>query len=475
MSRAPSTPAILGAVGAPGARSMRNRHSTFPRATPAAHTGRMSGLRVVLAGAAIGNGNRGVEALGRSVADAVERNAPDSIVSVLDDGWGTRPDVVVGPGGPGWHGGRSTVEYVGVRRSRRWYRPESWAQVRCAQAVGPWANPVARRIARADAVLDLSAGDSFTDLYGPGRLESVSAPKRAALRARRPLVLLPQTYGPFTTIAGRRLAERLVRAATLAYARDGWSYDRLLELAGPDADADRLRRGVDVAFALEPRRPPAEVAILLERLAGNAVAGVNVSGLLHGPAAAGRFGLAGDYLATMTDLIRALIARGAHVVLVPHVHLPGGRGESDVTAIAAVRSALSDAERRRTTVLPAELDAAQLKWCIGRLDWFAGSRMHATIGALSSLVPAYAYAYSDKARGVFETCGMGDQVGDARALTGSAAVAAMTAAFDARASTGAALSEAAPAVIRRSHEQLREVLDDVRQWQQGPATARAIA
>lgn len=428
----------------------------------------MTGLRLILAGAAIGNGNRGVEALGRSIVDSVDRNGPGSWLSVLDDGWGIRA------ASDARHPS-TTVDYVGVRLSRRWHRAESWAQIRVAQSLGGRLNPVARRFAAADAVLDLSAGDSFTDLYGPTRLATVSAPKDAARRAGRPLVLLPQTYGPFESTSGRRRAERIVRSAALAYARDSWSYDRLRELAGPDADQTRLHNGVDVAFALEPRRPEPEVADRVEGLADGLTAGVNVSGLLRDAAGHQRFGLVGDYLDTMTGVIRGLLSAGAHVVLVPHVHLADGTGESDVAAIALILDRLDDQERARTMLLPARLDAAELKWCIAQLDWFVGSRMHSTIAALSSLTPAAAYAYSNKTLGVFETCGVGDQVVDARRAGGRDAADPLLDAFEQRDATRRKLESQAPATIDRSRVQLRAVFDSITQWRDSRTHAETIA
>jgi colanic acid/amylovoran biosynthesis protein len=56
----------------------------------------------------------------------------------------------------------------------------------------------------------------------------------------------------------------------------------------------------------------------------------------------------------------------------------------------------------------------ELKWVLARLDWFAGARMHATIGAFSSGVPTLGLGYSDKAYGVFAECGIGDDVADLR-------------------------------------------------------------
>lgn len=395
-----------------------------------------------------------MDALARSVLDAVSLEAQGSRLTVLDDGWGIRSDSTD-------RYQRIDVEFAGVRLSRRWHRPESWAQIRLAQLLGARLNPVAARIKAADAMLDLSAGDSFTDLYGPARLKSVVRPKQAALRAGRPLILLPQTYGPFKTPKGRRLAERIVRSTDLAYARDPWSYQRLLELAGPDVDPNRLRSGVDVAFALEPRQPRSEVVETMTALTG-VTAGVNVSGLLCIQGARERFGLAGDYFGTMIQLVRELIDLGASVLLVSHVGVPSGEGESDITAIKRLRDGLTVSEQGRVTILPPDLDASELKWCISQVDWFVGSRMHATIAALSTLTPAVGYAYSDKTQGVFDTCGVSDQVIDARTCTGSEAVQLMLGSFLARNETRRRLGESASETIDASRTQLREVLEYVR-------------
>ncbi|HLT83320.1 MAG TPA: polysaccharide pyruvyl transferase family protein, partial [Phototrophicaceae bacterium] len=315
--------------------------------------------------------------------------------------------------------------------------------------------------------------DSFTDLYGPQRLETICAPKEAALRAGRPLVLLPQTFGPFTTSDGRRRAERIVRRTALAYARDAWSHARLLELAGPDADGARLREGVDVAFGLRPQEPDPATVARFDALAGEVVAGVNVSGLLRDERADGRFGLAGDYLATMTGVVRALVAAGAVVMLVSHVDGADPR-ESDAAALDRLVASLDERERRRVWRLDPTLRAAELKWCIARTDWFTGSRMHATIAALSSGVPAFGYAYSDKARGVFGTCGTADQVADARVVAGPEAVEHALASFAARDEVRRTLAARVPRVVGRATEQLDEVLSAVTAWREA-GTAEVVA
>jgi hypothetical protein len=47
-------------------------------------------------------------------------------------------------------------------------------------------------------VLDIGAGDSFTDIYGPKRFAYLWLTKAMAIARRRPLVLSPQTIGPFS-------------------------------------------------------------------------------------------------------------------------------------------------------------------------------------------------------------------------------------------------------------------------------------
>lgn len=419
----------------------------------------MSLQRLILAGAPLDTGNRGVEALGRSVLDAIDASASGIAdpwqVTVLDNGWGIRPQAQ----SPWQH---ALVTFAGARRTRRVHRPESWTQIAAALRLRGRLNPVARAFVESRAVLDISGGDSFTDLYGATRLATVSAPKRAALRARRPLVLLPQTFGPFTTGPGRQLAESLVRASALAYSRDELSHERLLDLAGPNADHSRCRRGVDVAFALQPREP-AVLPDFVEQ-SGGPVAGVNVSGLLATSQASERFGLAGDYIETMHQLVVDLLERGARVVFVPHVHSPGSSGESDLVAIERVRARLSATQRALTRVLPPRLDAAELKWCLARMDWVVGARMHATIGSLSSQVPTFGYAYSDKARGVFETCASADTVLDAREVSGREAIAVMLASFEERDLRRAHLATSVPPVVERARGQLLDLLATIETW-----------
>ena len=71
-----------------------------------------------------------------------------------------------------------------------------------------------------DCMIDISAGDSFADIYGARRFAWMWATKRLAILRGIPLLLAPQTIGPFTRQPYRLLAGGIMRRAALTVARD---------------------------------------------------------------------------------------------------------------------------------------------------------------------------------------------------------------------------------------------------------------
>ncbi len=377
-------------------------------------------LSLCLFGAAPDTSNLGVSALCYSVLGGLARIEPSIRVTVFDQGRAIRHETAAFSNGP------FRFARCGASQTRRYYRPESYWHIRVCSWLGGLGNPAAEALLGCDAVLDISGGDSFTDLYGPRRFASVTMSKLLALEVEKPLILLPQTYGPFRDRKKRRIASEIVRRAAQAWARDPRSYEVLKELAGPEFDPQRHRSGVDVAFALEPREPrvplPEPLHTWLAEDYHGQVIGFNVSGLIWNDpqGARSRYGLKADYRASVLGFLRRLfLETDTRVVLVPHVVTPAGHYESDPAANQAVLAALADLPeaRGRLAVVSPQYDESEMKWIIARCGWFCGTRMHACIAALSSGVLAVAIAYSVKTQGVFETCGCGDCVVDPRTIS----------------------------------------------------------
>jgi polysaccharide pyruvyl transferase WcaK-like protein len=95
-----------------------------------------------------------------------------------------------------------------------------------------------------------------------------------------------------------------------------------------------------------------------------------------------------------------------------------------------------------------------MKWIIARLDWVCSARLHCAIAALSSAVPAAAIAYSDKAIGVFETCGQREAVADPRVLTTEELVERLWQLWCGRMAAQRAIAQRLPEVAARCREQI---------------------
>lgn len=357
-------------------------------------------------------------------------------------------------------------------------------RIRIAARFGGLRNPAAHRILAADAILDISGGDSFTDLYGNWRFRQVCLPKIIALENRKPLILLPQTYGPFRSPKARRVAERIVRGAAMAWARDARSFNILRDLLGPDHfDPARHRLGVDVAFALPAHEaqgdrlpPPMREWLATGRDREQPLVGLNISGLIwHDPASArDRYGLQADYREAIIGLLVRLLRDSARprVLLVPHVLTPEGHYESDPDACRLAMQVALDRHpdaAERIAIVPPDFDACEMKWIISRCDWFCGTRMHSTIAALSSGVPAATIAYSDKTLGVFETCGQGEHVRDPRQLNTEELIERTLHSYQQREAAQTSLAAALPAVLAKAQEQMDKIVATITEMATAPA------
>jgi colanic acid/amylovoran biosynthesis protein len=243
-----------------------------------------------------------------------------------------------------------------------------------------------------DALLDIGAGDSFADIYGAKHFFFLSLSKVLALLTRVPLVLSPQTIGPFESPFMQRAATWLMRASTKVFARDGLS-KQYLDRLGVHSNADEV---IDVAFRLPFSPQPAKAD-------GKVHVGVNVSGLLFngGYTQNNQFGLKVDYKKLVHALLDHLVAREDVVVhLVGHVISHDFAVEDDYRVIQDLQRSYP-----KFLVAPRFGSPSEAKSYISGLDFFTGARMHACIGAFSSGTPVVPMAYSRKFNGLFESLG----------------------------------------------------------------------
>lgn len=238
-------------------------------------------------------------------------------------------------------------------------------------------------------ILDIGAGDSFAEIYGFKRFFFLWLTKAMAVARQVPLLLSPQTIGPFTRAPYVQMAAWVMRRARCVVARDQLSFD----LVGRLAPSARRLLSADVAFAL-----PYEDRSGL-RGGVNLRVGVNVSGLLFNEAQAGRnrFGLQVDYAELMRSFIGRLISQPAvEVHLVAHVATAEPGWDDD----GAVADRLAG-EFPGVVRAPHFQGPSDAKSYISGLDFLVAGRMHACIAAYSSGTPVVPVAYSRKFTGLF--------------------------------------------------------------------------
>lgn len=222
-----------------------------------------------------------------------------------------------------------------------------------------------------DLIVDTRSGDSFADIYGVQRLLSMSVITELASRVGVPVVLGPQTIGPFKTVRARLIARRALRTAELVLSRDADSTNQAADLGRP-VDLQTT----DVVFAI----PAPERHIVRDVI-------FNVSGLLWSP---NPHVDSESYRTTVQGLYEELTRQGRTVSLLAHV-LDSPVADNDVPAIEElVRANGLDAE----VLIPSSL--THVRELVASANVVVGSRMHACLNALSVGTPAIPLAYSRK-------------------------------------------------------------------------------
>ena len=277
---------------------------------------------------------------------------------------------------------------------------------------------------RSDMVIDIGAGDSFADIYGAKRLRRMFIMKYLAHLAGTPLILAPQTIGPFTKSSSRFLARLSMKWSAVVASRD-----KLSTKAARDLGITRIVEASDVALRLPYDVPPPRPE------GGPVKVGLNVSGLLFGGGYTGKneFGLTMDYPALVRNILRHFQSIGCEVHLVPHVLVSSGpmQGEDDLAASEKLA-----AEFPGTIIAPRFASPSEAKSYIAGLDFFMGARMHACIAAFSSGVPVIPMAYSRKFEGLFGSIGF-DRTVDCTKESPEAILAKIKAGFEDRAAVKA--------------------------------------
>jgi colanic acid/amylovoran biosynthesis protein len=254
---------------------------------------------------------------------------------------------------------------------------------------------------RYDMFIDLS-GESLTDYYGQVSLLKCLYPLALGSLLRRKVVVYGQSIGPFDRPIGRLIAQFVLNRVSLIITRDEYSMAFLKKYKITKAPTYRT---TDPAFILKPVAKARVEQILqsegIKRGQANILIGVAASRGSFRRSVSGSGNIEDTYqqfLGTLAQSLDSLIEQlNAAVIFIPHVI---SARQDDRDAARKIYKLIKNQDR--VTLVEGEYTTEELKGLIAECDLFIGSRMHANIAALSSLVPTVAIAYSHKMLSLME-------------------------------------------------------------------------
>lgn len=243
-------------------------------------------------------------------------------------------------------------------------------------------------------VAAINGGDGFSDIYSTKTFLSRLHETNIAMKCNIPVVILPQTIGPFKEQANRTIANRILRYAKKIYVRDD-KFVKELDNMGLKYELTK-----DLSAYMKPQ--PFDIDIK-----PNAV-GLNVSGLTYSNTFRTLSGQFASYPYLIKAIIRYFQSQNVPIYLIPHSYNYNQPEVSndDLVAIRDLYAKLED--KTNVYVVDRDMVSPQVKYVISRMSFFIGTRMHANFAAIYTKVPLFGLAYSYKFQGAFEANGIYD-------------------------------------------------------------------
>lgn len=249
-----------------------------------------------------------------------------------------------------------------------------------------------RMIRRLSLVAAINGGDGFSDIYDTRLFLHRLKDSQLAMKRGIPVVLLPQTIGPFYSGSNKKIAEQILRYASQIYVRDDRFVKELAEMGL------KFEQTKDLSYYMKPEPWNIEVA-------NNAI-GINVSGLAYFNkfrALSGQFDV---YPELIYSLIQHFQRKNLPVYLIPHSYNYENPEpyNDDMEACRFAYNSLED--KCNVYFVDKNLTSPQVKYVISKMSFFIGTRMHANFAAIYTGVSVFGLAYSYKFKGAFDANGL---------------------------------------------------------------------
>jgi polysaccharide pyruvyl transferase WcaK-like protein len=227
------------------------------------------------------------------------------------------------------------------------------------------------------------AGFAYTDQWGSQPTKDFADLTQYYKSRKKPVILLPQAFGPFQEEETRSAFRKVADNASLIFARDRKSYGYVMELA---SDPNKILRAPDITL-FYPSSSNHETQVH-----SNYVCIIpNIRMLDQGKRQWGE-----KYEAYLTRIVREILRHGVQVRIVVY----DTSGQDLQVAQSIMKTVTSSG-----VTIANEQDPVILKQVIGGSLMVIGSRYHSLIAAFSKKVPAVALGWAHKYEMLFEDFG----------------------------------------------------------------------
>jgi colanic acid/amylovoran biosynthesis protein len=278
-----------------------------------------------------------------------------------------------------------------------------------------------------------------------------------ALNVKTPVFKCAQAVGPFKNPINRTAAKIFLPKARTLVTRGSITH-KFAEGLG----LKNLYAGADYAFSLELEgTEEAAVASQFDLSffdEGNVV-GLSPSVVLQKKVDE----RGGDYIGQMADFVNYLTAAGRKVLLVPHSVRTGTdkTHNNDLPLCREIYARITD--KQQVLFLDRELSSQQLRYLIGRCEYFVASRFHAMVSSLAMSVPSLVIGWSHKYKEVLEMFELEEWAFGHDKLERAYLVQRFEELVAAKADVAAKLTKNLPTVKKRSLAQADLIADIVRE------------
>lgn len=267
----------------------------------------------------------------------------------------------------------------------------------------PWERLALARFRDADLIC-YTGGTTLIEKYD---LDPKILELEFAIALGVPLVLLPQSLGPFIDPVNQQRLRPIIARAARTFVRDKRSYQNLVDI---DADVSRVEVVPDIVFALT--QPDAA-----HRIRQSSLPETDLSILISARdvTAFCSDGSAGQdrYEASMVRLVQHLVKDlGAGVMFLSTCQGIEGYSHDDSAVAARIFGQLELDTAEHVTVDRRLHTPAEFRSLLASFDLAVATRMHAGIQALNVGLPVLPIAYEFKTHEVMTDLGLGDFVVD---------------------------------------------------------------